>query len=84
MDETGMTDRPANQRIREALALGDVPFFVVACPKDVSMFSASVTAMGVENQIRVVDMADLLAGAVGLKTADEAILALASMATVSP
>nr|WP_207711507.1 (Fe-S)-binding protein [Sulfobacillus harzensis] len=74
MDETGIQDRPANQRIREALALNDVPFFVVACPKDVSMFSASVTAMGVEDKMRVVDMADLLAVAVGLDTADDTLL----------
>lgn len=74
MDETGIQDRPANQRIREALALNDVRFFVVACPKDVSMFSASVTAMGVEDQIRVVDMAELLAVAVGLESAEEAAL----------
>ena len=74
MDETGIQDRPANQRIREALALPGVGFFVVACPKDVSMFSASVTAMGVEEKIRVVDMAELLAVAVGLETAEEAAL----------
>ncbi len=74
MDEAGIQDRPANQRIREALALPGVAFFVVACPKDVSMFSASVTAMGVEEKIRVVDMAELLAVAVGLETAEEAAL----------
>ncbi len=74
MDETGIQDRPANQRIREALGLPDVGFFVVACPKDVSMFSASVTAMGVEDKIRVVDMAELLAVAVGLQSAEEAAL----------
>lgn len=74
MDETGIQDRPANQRIREALSLPDVHFFVVACPKDVSMFSASVTAMGVEDRLRVVDMADLLAVAVGLTNAAESNL----------
>ncbi len=81
MDETGITDRPANQRIREALGLPDVPFFVVACPKDVSMFSASVTAMGVEDKLRVVDMADLLAVAVGLDTADDSLLEAAGSLT---
>ncbi|PSR21200.1 MAG: heterodisulfide reductase [Sulfobacillus acidophilus] len=74
MDETGIEDRPANQRIREALALPDVRFFVVACPKDVSMFSASVTAMGVEDRLRVVDMAELLAVAVGLPDVAESDL----------
>jgi len=66
MNEAGMTERPANQRIREALALGDVPYFVVACPKDVSMFTAAVTAMGVEDRLRVVDMAELLGAATAL------------------
>lgn len=83
MDETGITDRPANQRIREALALPDVPFFVVACPKDVSMFSASVTAMGVESQLRVVDMADLLALAVGLDAADNSLMPDSGSVSVS-
>jgi Fe-S oxidoreductase len=66
MDETGMEERPANQRIREALALDGVTHFVVACPKDVSMFSAAVTAMGVEDRIRVVDVAEILGVATGL------------------
>lgn len=83
MDETGIVDRPANQRIREALALPDVHLFVVACPKDVSMFSASVTAMGVDDQIRVVDMAELIAVAAGLQTAEEAMLVFPEVAVVS-
>ncbi len=74
MDETGIADRPANQRIREALALPDIQFFTVACPKDVSMFSASVTAMGVEEKVRVVDIAEILAVAIGLQA--ESSLAL--------
>jgi Fe-S oxidoreductase len=60
MEETGIEERPANQRIREALALAGITHFVVACPKDVSMFSAAVTALGVEDRLRVVDMTDLL------------------------
>ena len=46
--------------VRVALALGGITHFVVACPKDVSMFSAAVTALGVEDRLRVVDMTDLL------------------------
>lgn len=68
MDETGITERPANQRIREALALPAVPYFIVACPKDVSMFSAAAASMGVEDRIRVVDVAELLGAAVQLTT----------------
>ncbi|CAB1128684.1 putative iron-sulfur-binding oxidoreductase FadF [Candidatus Hydrogenisulfobacillus filiaventi] len=76
MDESGVQDRPANQRIREALALPGVNHFVVACPKDVSMFSASVTALGVEDRLRVVDVAELLAAAAGLALMEEGSLAL--------
>ena len=68
MDETGIEDRPANQRIREAMALPGIKFFTVACPKDVSMFSASVTAMGVEEKMRVVDIAEILAVALGIES----------------
>lgn len=68
MDESGITERPANQRIREALALPHVPYFIVACPKDVSMFSAAAASMGVEDRIRVVDVAELIGAAVQLTT----------------
>lgn len=70
-----MEERPANQRIKEALALPDVSYFVVACPKDVSMFSASVTAMGVDNRLKVVDVAELLGVATGLLEPHEVELA---------
>lgn len=73
MDETGIQDRPANQRIREALSLDDVPYFVVACPKDVSMFTASVTAMGVDGRLQVIDMTELLAMATGLLAMPESL-----------
>ncbi|AEJ41670.1 heterodisulfide reductase [Sulfobacillus acidophilus TPY] len=73
MDETGVQDRPANQRIREALSLDDVPYFVVACPKDVSMFTASVTAMGVDGRLQVIDMTELLAMATGLLAMPESL-----------
>lgn len=68
MEETGAGERPANQRIREALALPGVTHFIVACPKDVAMFTASATAMGVDQRLRVVDIAELLAEAAGLPT----------------
>lgn len=75
MEETGIEERPANQRIKEALALPDVSYFVVACPKDVSMFSASVTAMGVDDRLKVVDVAELLGVATGLIERQEVQLA---------
>jgi Fe-S oxidoreductase len=66
MEETGMEERPANQRIKEALALPGVTHFVVACPKDVSMFSAAAVALGVQDRLRVVDVTEIMATALGL------------------
>jgi len=60
MDDRTMTERPSENRIREALALGDVEFFVVACPKDTVMYTAAVQALGVEDRIMVRDMIDLV------------------------
>lgn len=59
-DDSAMTERPSENRIKEALSLGDAALFVVACPKDRVMYSAAVQNLGVENQIEVVDVVDLL------------------------
>jgi len=37
MKELPGVDRPSESRIDEAVALGDIGYFVVACPKDVTM-----------------------------------------------
>ncbi len=73
MEEVGIKERPADNRIREALSLNDVNYFVVACPKDMSMFSAAVQSTGSENRIKVVDVAELLAQAVGLSVPQSAV-----------
>ncbi len=47
MDDSGLDERPAENRIREAVALGDdVKFFVVSCPKDMIMYSDAVKTTG--------------------------------------
>ena len=56
--------RPAEQRIEEALRLDGVDTFVVACPKDASMYSAAVTWLGVGDRIRVRELAELVLEAV--------------------
>jgi Fe-S oxidoreductase len=60
MDEGEMTERPSESRIREAAALGDVSIFVVACPKDVTMFQDAVKTTGFEDQIVVKDLVELV------------------------
>ena len=59
-DDTGVAERPSENRIKEALALGDAKAFVVACPKDTVMYTAAVQALGVEERIAVRDVIDLI------------------------
>ncbi|MDH5671222.1 MAG: heterodisulfide reductase-related iron-sulfur binding cluster [Myxococcales bacterium] len=58
-DPEGIKERPSENRIREAVELG-VDLFVVACPKDMSMFSDAVKTTGNESKIRVVDLSELV------------------------
>ena len=60
MDDSSVVERPSENRIKEALALGDVDMFVVACPKDTVMYTAAVQALGVEDRIVVQDIIDLV------------------------
>ena len=60
MDDSGLSQRPSENRIQEALALDGVTRFVVACPKDVAMYRAAVQALGVEDRIAVWEIAELL------------------------
>lgn len=59
-DDTGVVERPSENRIREAMALGDATRFVVACPKDNVMYTAAVQALGVADRITVSDIIDLM------------------------
>ena len=60
MDDSAMVERPSENRIREALALGGIDGFVVTCPKDTVMYNAAVQNLGVAGQIEVLDLVDLL------------------------
>ncbi|MCP4361927.1 MAG: (Fe-S)-binding protein, partial [Chloroflexi bacterium] len=75
-------ERPSENRIHEAVAaLGsaangaaDKPMiFVVACPKDVVMYTDAVKTTGNEDNIAVKDIIELVEEAVGVTTADEEI-----------
>ncbi|MDW8059486.1 MAG: (Fe-S)-binding protein [Thermomicrobium sp.] len=68
--DSGGQERPSEQRIREAVALGeDVRYFVVSCPKDMAMYSDAVKTTGYEGRLVVTDIARLVARAVGIETA---------------
>ena len=58
-DETGIVERPSENRIKEALSLGDASLFV-ACPKDMVMYTDAVQALNVEERLAVRDIVDLL------------------------
>ncbi len=62
-DAEKVQERPAESRIREAVALADVPTFVVACPKDLAMFRDAVKTTGNEGKLVVKDLAELVAEA---------------------
>ncbi len=59
-DDTGIVERPSENRIKEALALKDARLFVVACPKDMVMYTAAVQALAVEDRLAVRDIVDLI------------------------
>jgi Fe-S oxidoreductase len=59
-DTEGISERPAESRIREAAALSNVSVFVVACPKDLVMFRDAVKTTDNEDRIIVKDLAELV------------------------
>jgi Fe-S oxidoreductase/nitrate reductase gamma subunit len=64
-------ERPSENRIREALALERVELFVVACPKDVTMYEDAIKTTGASSQLALRELTELveqsmLAGAVGV------------------
>ena len=60
MDDSGLEERPSEMRIKEALALGQVDYFVVACPKDFTMYTDAVKTLGTEGKIVVKDIIELV------------------------
>ncbi len=59
-EEEGITERPAVNRIREALGIDGVTHFVVACPKDLGMFEDAVKTAGAEDRLKIVDLGELV------------------------
>ena len=59
MSESEVDERPSEQRIREAQALDGIEYFVVSCPKDLTMYSAAAQTVG-GVQFEVVDLTALV------------------------
>ncbi len=64
-DYDSQTERPSENRIKEAMPLG-VNTFVVACPRDMTMYADAVKTSGNEGKLEVRDIIDLVAQAAGL------------------
>ncbi len=62
-DTPGIEERPAENRVKEALSLPGVQCLVVACPKDLVMFGDAVKTVGEEDRLRVVDLGELVSEA---------------------
>ena len=60
MEEGEVKERPSESRIREAALLEGVQIFVVACPKDITMYRDAVKTTGSENRIIVKDLIELV------------------------
>ncbi len=65
-DTPGTGERPAENRVKEAIALPGVECLVVACPKDLAMFQDAVKTVGAEGRLRVVDLGELVYEAMGI------------------
>jgi len=60
MDEGEIQERPSEVRIIEAADLNGVQAFIVACPKDISMYQDAVKTTGHEDRLAVKDLIELV------------------------
>jgi hypothetical protein len=70
MDDSGLRERPSEQRIREAARLEKATDFVTACPKDLTMYTAAAKATGHDDALAVRDLIELVAVAIDLPAVD--------------
>jgi Fe-S oxidoreductase len=70
-DEPGV-ERPSENRIREAVALGELDYFVVSCPKDVTMYEDAIKTSGNAERIELRELTELLEEALGARERAEA------------
>ena len=70
-------EKPAQNRIREAAAIGGLQVYVVSCPKDLTMFEDALKTTGNEGKFVVRELIELLREAVDAKAAVPAPVAVA-------
>jgi Fe-S oxidoreductase len=60
MEEGEGEARPSEQRIIDVARLQGVEAFIVACPKDVTMFQDAIKTTGNEDRLKVLELVDLV------------------------
>jgi len=60
MEEAKVKERPSENRVREAASCPAVEVFVVACPKDLTMYRDAVKTAGLEGVLVVKDLIELV------------------------
>ncbi len=58
-DEPGV-ERPSENRIHEAVGLGELDYFVVSCPKDVTMYEDAIKTSGNADEIELRELTELI------------------------
>ncbi len=58
--------RPSEQRIDEAVSLGTLDYFVVCCPKDVTMYEDAIKTSGHQDDVRLRELSELVLEALDL------------------
>ena len=64
MTEPPGDERPSEDRIHEAVGLGQLDYFVVSCPKDVTMFEDAIKTSGHDGELELRELTELLEEAV--------------------
>ncbi len=72
MEEGDVKERPSESRVHEAAELDNVTVFVVACPKDVTMYRDAVKTTGHDERLVVKDLIELVHAALG--TTNESVI----------
>lgn len=72
MDDSKLVERPSEMRVKEAAALGELDYFVVTCPKDLSMYSDAAATVGVD--FEVLEISALVERAMGDGSGADAVL----------
>lgn len=67
MKELPGTRRPSEARIEEAVDLGGIDYFVVACPKDVTMYEDAIKTSGHQGDIALRELSELVLEALALE-----------------